>query len=693
MEPDGSICLQCCARFFNFTSFQTAFSAKDITENVHLHGLMYITQPWNEIEKGKDENCRWCFQLWIRALDLRDLNKFNHLEWPKRRPQSHDTWKITVSFRKTDLVAARRGLDMWYIMEDETNDRWSLAKFAVFADPSKAVHFSKLVSILITLDDPAAAEIHGREIISEITSPELFQLAKEAQQNCITFHENCAKGSALSPLPTRVVDCSDPQNPRLVSNINPAPYIALSYVWGQAQPHSTTTLNVSDYHEFIPYLSLPATIRDGISATHRLGFQYLWTDTLCILQNSDDDKNREIANMCDIYSNASFTIVAASAKKAGDGFLQDREPPSSIAFPYFSPDGRTTGTFFVREYLDTPPDEPINTRAWCFQERILSPRCLIFGSYTLQYQCRHGITNVGDTIPVYQKEDFNAEAGDSDEEDLALPSLASPISSIPNTLSAGHSEDALVCKKMSRTWSKILLNYTRRAITDPTDRLVAVSGVAQVLHREWWPQSTFLAGLWSHNFTQDILWRAMTPSEPYVGKYRAPSWSWAAADGEVESGDPYPPTVDALWKVREVLAVPKVQGNNFAGVKEGCRIVIQAVMRKVAWNQKDKFNTALMRVKGEGTLEKIGIVIMDTTECMKGEGWAVVVGESRIGYITLYGLLVMKARNEGGEEIDSFVRVGMFQVHEKIPMKGWGDEPWDNLEEWMELDEQVITII
>lgn len=219
-------------------------------------------------------------------------------------------------------------------------------------------------------------------------------------------------------------------------------------------------------------------IREGILTTHRLGFEYLWTDTLCILQDSDSDKNHEIAKIGEIYSKASLTIVAASAKKADDGFLEDREPLSSIALPFFSSDKATTGTFFVRECRTTPPDEAINNRAWCFQERILSPRCLVLGSYTVQYKCHQGISNVGDTIPVYLEYDFEDDYGDPGDEKLILPSLQS--------LTASKTE-ALSAKDMAETWSKILNNYTRCLVTNPTDRLVAISGIAQVLHQAWWP--------------------------------------------------------------------------------------------------------------------------------------------------------------------------------------------------------------
>jgi hypothetical protein len=101
-------------------------------------------------------------------------------------------------------------------------------------------------------------------------------------------------------------------------------YIALSYVWGEPQAHSTTQDRLEMYQGGIELSALPQTIRDAIRVTHSLGYRFLWIDSLCILQDSDEDKRNEIGNMRSIYSDSSLVIIAASAKKVGDGFLQTR---------------------------------------------------------------------------------------------------------------------------------------------------------------------------------------------------------------------------------------------------------------------------------------------------------------------------------------------------------------------------------
>ena len=74
----------------------------------------------------------------------------------------------------------------------------------------------------------------------------------------------------------------------------------------------------------ISLASLPRTILDAIMVTRNLGMRFLWVDSLCILQDSEDDKIHELAAMGDIYKNATVTIAAGNAESVQDGFLSDR---------------------------------------------------------------------------------------------------------------------------------------------------------------------------------------------------------------------------------------------------------------------------------------------------------------------------------------------------------------------------------
>jgi hypothetical protein len=46
---------------------------------------------------------------------------------------------------------------------------------------------------------------------------------------------------------------------------------------------------------------LPRTFRDAVEATRELGVEFLWIDSLCILQDSVDDWDIESNRMHDVY--------------------------------------------------------------------------------------------------------------------------------------------------------------------------------------------------------------------------------------------------------------------------------------------------------------------------------------------------------------------------------------------------------
>src|SRR5450432_3590552 len=72
-------------------------------------------------------------------------------------------------------------------------------------------------------------------------------------------------------------------------------YAVLSYCWGTAQQVQTTTSNIDEHRNGIPLDSLPMTIQEAIRVTRGLALRYLWIDSLCIFQDSEADKQREIS--------------------------------------------------------------------------------------------------------------------------------------------------------------------------------------------------------------------------------------------------------------------------------------------------------------------------------------------------------------------------------------------------------------
>ena len=79
---------------------------------------------------------------------------------------------------------------------------------------------------------------------------------------------------------------------------------------------------------------IPKTFQDAITVTRYLGFHYIWIDSLCIVQDDNEDWARESAKMSSIYANAVLTIAASAAADDTYGFLHQRQHVGVQIYPY-----------------------------------------------------------------------------------------------------------------------------------------------------------------------------------------------------------------------------------------------------------------------------------------------------------------------------------------------------------------------
>ncbi|KAH9850577.1 heterokaryon incompatibility protein-domain-containing protein [Lenzites betulinus] len=540
-------------------------------------------------------------------------------------------------------------------------------------------------------DDPAAEDIIGRTRILDVGSPRSLALAGICIERCEREHSRCIALSLSTEtfLPTRLVDCSNPDTPRLVSTAGTrGRYIALSYVWGEAQPHSTTKSNIKAYADRIDSSCLPKTITDAIRVTHALGIQYLWADTLCIIQDSDADKRREIGRMHRIYRDAHLTVIAASASKVSEGFLQDRPAaPCSrdgtvlpdIILPIIHPLPQYTDNNLSPENgpkqhvgrMHISPTytryqghieqynhswDPISGRGWCMQEYLMSPRALLFTSQTLQFRCQTATHCIGDAI--YDPTD---ERRIPDTLFLAEPPL----------LEYGSEE----WMGVHAAWRGVVDDYSRRTVTVPSDKLVACGAIAGEFHRVL--RSDYLAGLWRHALLDDLLWFKETGSDiPRPAEYRAPSWSWASLDGHVKVGGrglgAFPHGTPVAEVVRCEVALEDA-ALPFGQVLAGSLVLRAASVRCVLHKRENTFYIGLQTAQQaqhdadevEANTKYSGEWFLDCDADAEttGKQWVVPLWEDEWW---LEGLIVTRVRSDPpGREV--FRRVGFFYVEGPKP--------------------------
>lgn len=228
-----------------------------------------------------------------------------------------------------------------------------------------------------------------------------------------------------------------------------------------------------------------------------------------------------------IYKCATVTIVASVANSAIEGFLHHTAELSYFVEPFevsYSGDGDGSQSDDPLITLSYPGGykrwkDPINHRAWTFQELILSTRAIIF-SYR--------------GVELLDRTDRPKADGMTSGRDVQLPNL--PWNGRLFSLDQKP-------ENIRQTWLSIRGEYSRRSLTYHTDKLLAVAAVAEEVGRSY--QSRYLAGLWERDLALDLQWSCL-PSENAVGKqeqgrspraiaYVAPSWSWASVNSSVNA--------------------------------------------------------------------------------------------------------------------------------------------------------------
>ncbi|KAF4971614.1 hypothetical protein FSARC_1613 [Fusarium sarcochroum] len=278
----------------------------------------------------------------------------------------------------------------------------------------------------------------------------------------------------------------------------------------------------------MPISSLPPTFRDASFAARNLGVRYIWIDALCIFQDKDDlsDWNREASLMHKVYSNSFCNIVAGVNKDSSQSIFASRDrssliSPASVARlektsflsnNVGSLEGHATHEYIVthRQFWDQVNEAHINTRGWVVQERFMSHRALHFGNQQLFWECRE------------------MEACETNPD-----GLRSKVSAVPFP---AHNVDKQPKNRgypnRYAFWDDLVEIYSACALSFPSDKLVALSGIAKHV-AEVFPDD-YVAGMWRRRLEYNLLWYVDVNSESSrYDTYVAPSWSWASIKGKV----------------------------------------------------------------------------------------------------------------------------------------------------------------
>jgi hypothetical protein len=326
----------------------------------------------------------------------------------------------------------------------------------------------------------------------------------------------------------------------------------------------------------MPLESLDATVRDAILVARALEIPYVWIDALCILQDKDiNEWNEQAPVMNEIYGGSVLTLVAASAKTVKDGFLTKRLlryipiPRSDTTSGVATEDEPPTNAFLAPKWAreEDLTNGPWNSRGWTMQEGLLPNRLLYYTSSQMMWKCcteeriERGVTRSLDT-----------ELATSDPEDYGCIWLSAQETFLkfkwfPYCLPPQLEEST---PEMFRLWYYLVEDYSPRQLTDPGDRLVAVSGLARVFARTIRCEEYF-AGLWGPDMIRGLVWytegATLIPRKP-LDNDNFPSWSWASAGYGLVKHDNEDGRI-CLSRVEDIQVDPVTKGQPFGPLKTG----------------------------------------------------------------------------------------------------------------------------
>ncbi|TPX16881.1 uncharacterized protein E0L32_003443 [Thyridium curvatum] len=369
---------------------------------------------------------------------------------------------------------------------------------------------------------------------------------------------NTAKSEvrADTAIPMNFIDVS---RDCLVSATSHEKYFALSYVWGRVEMSKTVKSNFEQRQQpgGLGTKHLPATIRDAVEFVAALSERYLWVDAICLVQDDQDQMQRDIPRMDIVYGRAFATIVALGGDDANAGLpgvYPGTRPPQTVEQLLVSK--RSTE-------LDDDPQDPNrevlglvaaprafylevelskwNSRGWILQERLLSRRCIYFSPSAVYFQCGQDTLCEGGSNEEYTSFMLGRVALD-DNHVMKKSNHDNPLSDIDAVYRMRPEQRT---RSAFQTYKALLETYSKREFSFKSDILNGFAGMSAVLSELL--EGPTLHGLPTAVFSHALLWTpngrlprrgaslpTMVNFQPGKPDRNFPSWSWVGWDGPVE---------------------------------------------------------------------------------------------------------------------------------------------------------------
>ncbi|KAI0594882.1 heterokaryon incompatibility protein-domain-containing protein [Biscogniauxia sp. FL1348] len=331
-----------------------------------------------------------------------------------------------------------------------------------------------------------------------------FNILSSWLDTCQHDHTKCQHDAPSSNVDTSFFRTVDVHELCIVSMPITSKYIALSYVWGGAPPYMLIKGNKDELMNPLGlkthWEEIPLTIRDSIDLVKNLGQRYLWVDSICLIQDDDEDKGKGIMAMDLVYELSLLTIVAGGGINANSG-LPGVRPGTRGASNQVMAEVLPGIKLVLRHTVDDLLRAArYSGRGWTFQEYYLSRRRLVFINDTVYFKCHEGYwSEVEDGLLV--RPDSVAEQGQ------VLHKLNGDI---------------------FHMLGQLLVKYSTRSLTDQNDAVNAMLGVCRRIADH--AQCPLLLGIPVIAFDWFILFYPCVTGMQRRKEF--PSWAWSGWVGE-----------------------------------------------------------------------------------------------------------------------------------------------------------------
>ena len=336
---------------------------------------------------------------------------------------------------------------------------------------------------LIVIANQKSTVLHAVEHLKRLSvvdaehSPALFRptaVQPMVDFDCVSrwledcrLHHGPACQTMDSPLAgLKLIDCQERTVTRAPTSYS---YACLSYAWGAVNLNANFDVSEQLLHAIQLPSQLPRTVEDAITVTQLIRLRYLWIDRYCIAQSNAREKQRLIDNMDAVYRGAETTIIAAAGNDHDFGLPGVSSRPRTVTPSMQIQDLRIVCCPpFPKECVS---DSFWNSRAWTFQESLLSRKRVVFTKEQLFVECRR--------MSYWESLQPNT--------DLLREMELTYI--IPNVFQNMQQRGSLDAQDLMDDYFKLVSTYFQRQLSFDTDALNAFAGIGRFCER--WAIPTF----------------------------------------------------------------------------------------------------------------------------------------------------------------------------------------------------------